>query len=43
LHRDLTNTKSTIKLAKSTPDGVLFLDVRNTDEANAGMIKGAPC
>ncbi len=30
-----------IRLAKSTPDGVLILDVRNTDEANAGMIRGA--
>ena len=29
------------KLAASTPAGVLILDVRNTDEANAGMIKGA--
>ena len=29
------------KLAASTPPGVLILDVRNTDEANAGMIKGA--
>lgn len=29
------------KLAAATPPGVLILDVRNTDEANAGMIKGA--
>ena len=29
------------KLAKATPSDVLILDVRNTDEANAGMIKGA--
>jgi rhodanese-related sulfurtransferase len=29
------------KLAANTPAGVLILDVRNTDEANAGMIKGA--
>jgi rhodanese-related sulfurtransferase len=29
------------KMAANTPDGVLILDVRNTDEANAGMIKGA--
>jgi rhodanese-related sulfurtransferase len=29
------------KLAKSTPADVLILDVRNPDEANAGMIKGA--
>jgi len=29
------------KLAKSTPPDVLILDVRNPDEANAGMIKGA--
>ncbi len=29
------------KLAKSTPADVLILDVRNKDEANAGMIKGA--
>ncbi|MGE5666194.1 MAG: rhodanese-like domain-containing protein [Betaproteobacteria bacterium] len=28
-------------LAKNTPAGVLILDVRNQDEANAGMIKGA--
>ncbi len=28
-------------LAKSTPPNVLILDVRNQDEANAGMIKGA--
>ena len=28
-------------LAKSTPVDVLILDVRNQDEANAGMIKGA--
>jgi rhodanese-related sulfurtransferase len=30
-----------VKLAKATPPDVLILDVRNTDEANAGMIKGA--
>jgi rhodanese-related sulfurtransferase len=30
-----------VKLASATPSGVLILDVRNTDEANAGMIKGA--
>lgn len=30
-----------VKLASATPAGVLILDVRNTDEANAGMIKGA--
>jgi rhodanese-related sulfurtransferase len=29
------------RLAKATPPNVLILDVRNTDEANAGMIKGA--
>jgi rhodanese-related sulfurtransferase/plastocyanin len=29
------------KLARATPPEVLILDVRNTDEANAGMIKGA--
>jgi rhodanese-related sulfurtransferase len=29
------------KLARSTPPDVLILDVRNQDEANAGMIKGA--
>ena len=29
------------KLAKATPADVLILDVRNQDEANAGMIKGA--
>jgi rhodanese-related sulfurtransferase len=29
------------KLAKATPADVLILDVRNKDEANAGMIKGA--
>jgi rhodanese-related sulfurtransferase len=29
------------KLASATPPNVLILDVRNTDEANAGMIKGA--
>jgi rhodanese-related sulfurtransferase len=28
-------------LAKNTPANVLILDVRNQDEANAGMIKGA--
>jgi rhodanese-related sulfurtransferase len=28
------------KLARSTPPDVLILDVRNKDEANAGMIKG---
>jgi len=30
-----------IKLATTTPGDVLILDVRNSDEANAGMIKGA--
>ncbi len=30
-----------IKLATATPADVLILDVRNNDEANAGMIKGA--
>jgi len=29
------------KLARGTPPDVLILDVRNQDEANAGMIKGA--
>jgi len=29
------------KLARNTPVDVLILDVRNQDEANAGMIKGA--
>jgi rhodanese-related sulfurtransferase len=29
------------KLAKGTPADVIILDVRNKDEANAGMIKGA--
>jgi rhodanese-related sulfurtransferase len=29
------------KLARATPTEVLILDVRNPDEANAGMIKGA--
>jgi rhodanese-related sulfurtransferase len=29
------------KLARNTPVDVLILDVRNPDEANAGMIKGA--
>ena len=29
------------KIAASTPADMLILDVRNTDEANAGMIKGA--
>jgi rhodanese-related sulfurtransferase len=29
------------KLAQATPPDVLILDVRNVDEANAGMIKGA--
>jgi rhodanese-related sulfurtransferase len=29
------------KLARNTPAEVLILDVRNPDEANAGMIKGA--
>jgi len=29
------------KLARARPADVLILDVRNTDEANAGMIKGA--
>jgi rhodanese-related sulfurtransferase len=30
-----------LALVKSTPADVIILDVRNTDEANAGMIKGA--
>ena len=30
-----------VTLAKATPADVLILDVRNPDEANAGMIKGA--
>ena len=30
-----------VKLATATPADVLILDVRNADEANAGMIKGA--
>ena len=30
-----------LALAKATPADVLILDVRNPDEANAGMIKGA--
>jgi rhodanese-related sulfurtransferase len=30
-----------VRLASATPPDVLILDVRNTDEANAGMIKGA--
>jgi len=30
-----------VRLAKATPADVLILDVRNADEANAGMIKGA--
>jgi rhodanese-related sulfurtransferase len=30
-----------VKLASNTPADVLILDVRNTDEANAGTIKGA--
>jgi rhodanese-related sulfurtransferase len=30
-----------LKYAKATPADVVILDVRNTDEANAGMIKGA--
>jgi rhodanese-related sulfurtransferase len=30
-----------LRLAKATPPNVLILDVRNADEANAGMIKGA--
>ncbi len=30
-----------VKLASAMPGDVLILDVRNTDEANAGMIKGA--
>ena len=30
-----------MKLATATPADVLILDVRNRDEANAGMIKGA--
>ena len=30
-----------VKLATATPPDVLILDVRNKDEANAGMIKGA--
>jgi rhodanese-related sulfurtransferase len=29
------------QLAKATPPNVIILDVRNQDEANAGMIKGA--
>jgi len=29
------------KLARATPADVVILDVRNPDEANAGMIKGA--
>ncbi len=29
------------KIAESTPADTLILDVRNTDEANAGMIRGA--
>ena len=29
------------KLARNTPPDVLILDVRNKDEANAGMLKGA--
>jgi rhodanese-related sulfurtransferase len=29
------------KLARNTPADVLILDVRNQDEANTGMIKGA--
>ena len=30
-----------LALVKNTPADVIILDVRNTDEANAGMIKGA--
>jgi rhodanese-related sulfurtransferase len=30
-----------LRLVKDTPANVLILDVRNSDEANAGMIKGA--
>jgi rhodanese-related sulfurtransferase len=30
-----------VALARATPADVLILDVRNSDEANAGMIKGA--
>jgi rhodanese-related sulfurtransferase len=30
-----------LRLVKETPANVLILDVRNSDEANAGMIKGA--
>jgi rhodanese-related sulfurtransferase len=30
-----------VKLATATPADVLIVDVRNSDEANAGMIKGA--
>jgi rhodanese-related sulfurtransferase len=30
-----------VKLANNTPADTLILDVRNSDEANAGMIKGA--
>ncbi|MEP7183772.1 MAG: rhodanese-like domain-containing protein [Betaproteobacteria bacterium] len=30
-----------VRIAKATPADVLILDVRNRDEANAGMIKGA--
>ena len=30
-----------LRLAKETPANVIILDVRNSDEANAGMIRGA--
>ena len=30
-----------VRLANNTPAGTLLLDVRNNDEANAGMLKGA--
>jgi rhodanese-related sulfurtransferase len=30
-----------LRIVKDTPANVLILDVRNSDEANAGMIKGA--
>lgn len=35
------NVEEFRKLATSTPPDVVILDVRNQDEANAGMIKGA--
>ena len=34
-------TEEFVRLAANTPKDVLILDVRNTDEANAGMIPGA--